>query len=157
MKLYLSNINFQNININNLNNYITSKDDILEMYSDEGLYICKNGEGFKKLQIIDGNVKILNDYINDNHLYIDESYIYKSKQYISKLPINHYIIKLIKYEFKFSQKSPVTMVLETENNIVSNIYFMLTEKHAKYSTPDIDNQFIKETIQDFYNKIINDS
>ena len=78
--------------------------------------------------------------------------MYKSKNFISRLPSNHCIQKIIKYEYKQSDKSPVTLVIEKNNetNKISNIYFMLVNKHGKYSIPDINNPFTLETIEFFY-------
>tara|TARA_X000000950_G_C13814414_1_gene619105 strand:- start:393 stop:866 length:474 start_codon:yes stop_codon:yes gene_type:complete len=152
MKLYLSNIILNNLFINNIEKYLITKDNITELYSDEGVYVSKNNNGFKKLDIIDGNIKVIKSYINDHDLFIDESYVYKSKNFISRLPSNHCIQKIIKYEYKQSDKSPVTLVIEKNNetNKISNIYFMLVNKHGKYSIPDINNPFTLETIEFFY-------
>jgi hypothetical protein len=151
MKLYLSDIILKNLFINNLEKYMISKDNITELYSSEGIYVSKNNNNFKKLDIIDGDIKVIKAYINDHDLLIDETFVYKSKN-ISRLPVNHHIQKLVKCEYKQSEKSPITMVLEkNHDNIVSNMYFMLVDKHGKYSIPDINNPFTIETIQFFFN------
>lgn len=150
MKLYLSDINLSKININNFKKYLISQDDIKELYSNEGIYISKNNNGFKKLKIIDGTINYITEYIDNLLLILDESYVYKSSEYISRLPIDFEIVELIKYEYKLSEKSPVTMVIESKLNNITNVYFMLIDKHGKYSVPDILNKFIKETIKEFY-------
>lgn len=154
MKIYISDMDLAKININNIHNYIISNDIITELYSDEGIFINKNNQGFKKLLITDGNIQYIKQYIENYNIIIDESFYYKSKEYISRLPNNHYNIKLNKYEYKLDKKSPVTLVIEIcEKKNVTNIYFMLTDKHGKYSIPDINNPFIKETINSFLKKI----
>jgi hypothetical protein len=150
MKLYLSNIEFNKININKLQQYCISNDVIQEMYSEEGLYICKNNRGFKKVDIIDGDIKRIENYISDQDLFIDETYIYKSKVNASMLPIKHSNMNIIRYEYKLSSKSPVTLVIEECNRQFNNLYFMLTQNHGKYSMPDIDNRFTRESIQTFF-------
>lgn len=110
----------------------------------------KNNNGFKKLKIIDGTINYITEYIDNLLLILDESYVYKSSEYISRLPIDFEIVELIKYEYKLSEKSPVTMVIESKLNNITNVYFMLIDKHGKYSVPDILNKFIKETIKEFY-------
>lgn len=149
MKLYLSDLNLSNIKIDNIEKYITSKDIIIELYSNEGIFVCKNHTGFKKLDIIDGDVKIIENYIEQLNLYIDETFIYKSKQLASRIPVNNKRKLLTKYEFKQSSNSPVTLVIEQENKITTNLYFMMVNNHGKYSIADINNQFTKETIQFF--------
>ena len=49
MKLYLSNIILNNLFINNIEKYLIIKDNITELYSDEGVYVSKNNNGFKIL------------------------------------------------------------------------------------------------------------
>lgn len=152
MKLYLSNIILNNLFTDSIEKYLINKDCITELYSDEGIYVSKNNNGFKKLDIIDGEVKVIKSYLNDHNLFIDETFVYKSKNFISRLPTDHFIQKIIKYEYKQCDKSPVTLVIEKNNeeNKISNIYFMLVNKHGKYSIPDINNPFTLETIQFFY-------
>ena len=152
MKLYLSNIILNDLFTDSIEKYLINKDNITELYSDEGIYLSKNNNGFKKLDIIDGDVKVIKSYFDDHDLFIDESYVYKSKNFISRLPSNHCIQKIVKCEYKQSDKSPVTLVVETnsETNKISNVYFMLVNKHGKYSIPDINNPFTLETIQFFH-------
>ena len=65
--------------------------------------------------LIDGDVKVIKSYFDDHDLFIDESYVYKSKNFISRLPSNHCIQKIVKCEYKQSDKSPVTLVVETNS------------------------------------------
>lgn len=150
MKLYLSNVNLADIQSTKLSKYLTNEDKYIELYSNDGIYVCKNNQGFKKLDIIDGNIVTFDDYFHDHNLIVDESYVFKSKEYTSKLPSDHHRITLSRFEYKTSDKSPVTMVLEKIDNHVTNMYFMLMNNHGKYTEPDINNQFTKETIQSLY-------
>lgn len=149
MKLYIPTIDIKNITYNNLEKFKVLHDDVVEMYSDEGVYVSKNNSGFKKLDIIDGDIKMIRNYTSNHNLIIDESFVFKSKEYVSRLPKSHHIMKIQKREYKMSLKSPVTLVIEVHEKEVTNIYFMMTEKHGKYSLPDINNQFTKETIDEF--------
>jgi len=149
MKLYIPTIDIKNITYNNLEKFKILHDDIVEMYSDGGVYVSKNNSGFKKLDIIDGDVKMIKNYTSGHNLIIDESFVFKGKEYVSRLPKSHHIMKIQKLEYKMSVKSPVTLALETQGDNVTNMYFMMTEKHGKYSLPDINNQFTKETIDAF--------
>jgi hypothetical protein len=154
MKLYIPNLDLSKIITNNISKYAIHNDKIIEIYSDEGIFICKNNQGLKKMSIIDGNFKYLKKYTNDFDLIIDESYFFKSKYNVSRLPNKHEIKKINKIEYKLNVKSPVTLVIETNfNEKVTNIYFMLTEKHGKYSIADVNNPFTKETINSFLQKI----
>lgn len=149
MKLYIPTIDIKNITYNNLEKFKVLHDDVVEMYSDEGVYVSKNNSGFKKLDIIDGDIKMIRNYTSNHNLIIDESFVFKSKEYVSRLPKSHHIMKIQKREYKMSPKSPITLVIEVHDKVVTNIYFMMTEKHGKYSLPDINNQFTKETIDEF--------
>lgn len=154
MKLYVPNIDLSKIIVTNISKYVLCNDNIIEIYSDEGIFVSKNNQGFKKISIIDGNIKYLKKYTNDFDLIIDESYFFKSKQNVSRLPNKHNTIKINRLEYKLNVKSPVTLVIETNvNKEVINIYFMLTDKHGKYSIADVNNPFTKETINSFLQKI----
>lgn len=149
MKLYIPTIDIKKISYDNLEKYKILQDNVVEMYSDEGVFVSKNNGGFKKLDIIDGEIKMIKGYITDHNLIIDESFVFKKKEFVSRLPKVHQIMKIQKSEYKMSLKSPVTLVVELHDKEVSNVYFMMTEKHGKYSIPDINNQFTKETIDAF--------
>ena len=153
MKLYIPDICLRDIDDSKLDKYCISNDDIVEMYSSDGIYSSKNGAAFKKLLLIDGDVKCIKNYVDDMSLLIDESYVFKNKEPASRLPTTHHIKNIQHREFKMSEKSPVTLVLEKVNHRVNNFYFMLTQKHGQYSIPDIKNQFTQETIESFVNLI----
>ena len=152
MKLYLSGWNINNIKEDKLKSWLVKTEHIDEIYSDEGIFVSKDNEGFRKLDIIDGNIKTIPDYLPNSPLIIDETYIYKSKNYTSRIPYNHRKLTTIKQYYKESSKSPVTLVLEhnPDDHLVTNAYFMMMDKHGKYTLPDINNQFTRETIELLY-------
>jgi hypothetical protein len=150
MKLYLSNMELNKIQLHKLAKYLINKEKIIELYSDGGIYVCKNSQGFRKLEIVEGNINIFENYLENNSLVVDESYVFKSKDYTSNLPSQHNAINLVKFEYKTAEKSPVTLIIEKTENTVTNMYFMLMNNHGKYTAPDINNQFTKETIQLFH-------
>ena len=149
MKLYIPELIIQKINDEFIEKYCIVNDDILEIYSDTGVYQSKNNSPFKKITIIDGEIKCIDNYIGTNRLFIDESFVYKSKYPVSRIPIEHQTKRIQHKEYKVSMKSPVTLVIEKSNNKIQGCYFMLTAKHGKYSIPDIKNQFTQETIEMF--------
>lgn len=157
MKLYLSNVSFDSISTEAIKKYLIEQNTIIEMYSNNGIYTSKNGNGFKKLTFEDGKANILHHYLPDNHLHVDESYVYKSKELASRLPIPHKLQHIQQYHYKIAEKSPVVMVIETQDEKVCNLYFMMMNKHAKYSLPDINNPFTKETIAQLYHSASNAS
>lgn len=153
MRIYIENFNFKNIDINKLEKYITSKNNIIEIYSSDGIFIIKNNNFCKQITICDGDILSLNNYIDNYNIVVDKSLIYKSKYHISQIPNDHYSKNIILYEFKENESSPVSFMLEIHNNSIDNSYFMLTDKHAAYSEADIINPFTKESIQFFLKKI----
>uniref|UniRef100_A0A6C0LJT2 Uncharacterized protein n=1 Tax=viral metagenome TaxID=1070528 RepID=A0A6C0LJT2_9ZZZZ len=150
MKLYLSNLDLSKITIDKIKEYCIISDNMKEIYTDEGVYVSKNGQGYKKYSFIDNDIKFIKNYLENHDLIIDESFVYKSKETVSRIPVNHNVIHVTKNEYKMSPKSPVTLAVERCDDKITSVYFMLTNFHGKYSLPDIDNQFTKETIHSFY-------
>ncbi len=60
------------------------------------------------------------------------------------------INKLIQ-RFKLRDKSPLICIVEynLDTNKIHDVYFQLHDKHAAYSSADLDNLFLKEDIISF--------
>lgn len=130
MKLYLLHINTNNININEIKNNINTNfknsyviEKIIKyIYSEKGIIeIDKNG----KLWNIEIN-DIMQPYIynlnNTIQLYIDGNTIKKKDEAFQIIP-EHFSIIINKIIFSITPKSIVKLIIEIENNNITNVYF----------------------------------
>lgn len=154
MRIYIEQLDLQNIKYKNILKYMIHNDNITEIYSDSGIFIFKNGKKCKKINIKDNDYFVIHNYINQYNAIIDTSMIFKSKDVISHIPYNHTYKNINRIEYKEAQESPVSFVLEIYNDNIENAYFMLTNKHAAYSEADINNPFTKESIDFFLTNIV---
>ena len=150
MRIYLENFNYQNINFNNLKKYKNELKEIIEIYSDNGLFLIENNRIFS-LKYKDGLIEKCNNYLNNINLILDKTIIKKNMNMVSHVPINNIQRKLKLYFYKLRDKSPLKLVLTYENNIIVDMYFMLFETYAAYSIADLNNFSIKEDIVEFLN------
>jgi hypothetical protein len=155
MRIYIDNLDFKKINMESLKKYLLYKDNYIEIYSDEGIFVIKNKVNCKKISIVDGDVLNIENYIKNYNISIDKSLIYKTKHTISHIPYNNISKEIYKYEYKEDPKSILSFNIETDNmNNIENVYFMLYDTHAGYSDADLMNPFTQESI-DFFLTIIN--
>lgn len=150
MRIYLENFNYQNINFNNLKKYNNELKEIIEIYTDNGLFLIDNKRIFS-LKYKDGLIEKCNNYINNINLILDKTIIKKNMNMVSHVPINNIQRKLKLYFFRLREKSPLKLVLTYENDIIVDMYFMLFETYAAYSIADLNNFSIKEDIVEFLN------
>tara|TARA_Y100000816_G_C26097302_1_gene580910 strand:+ start:731 stop:1189 length:459 start_codon:yes stop_codon:yes gene_type:complete len=150
MRIYLENFNYQNINFNNLKKYNNELKEIIEIYTDNGLFLIDNKRIFS-LKYKDGLIEKCNNYINSINLILDKTIIKKNMNMVSHVPINNIQRKLKLYFFRLREKSPLKLVLTYENDIIVDMYFMLFETYAAYSIADLNNFSIKEDIVEFLN------
>tara|TARA_Y100000992_G_scaffold292133_1_gene249327 strand:- start:3869 stop:4327 length:459 start_codon:yes stop_codon:yes gene_type:complete len=150
MRIYLENFNYQNINFNNLKKYNNELKEIIEIYTDNGLFLIENNRIFS-LKYKDGLIEKCNNYINNINLILDKTIIKKNMNMVSHVPINNIQRNLKLYFYKLRDKSPLKLVLTYENNIIVDMYFMLFETYAAYSIADLNNFSIKEDIVEFLN------
>lgn len=149
MRIYILENNISKIKCNNISKYLINNDNITEIYSDNGIFVITNGKKIKEITIKDGTIHNIPNYLPNYNAIVDTSMIFKSKEPVSQIPHEHYYKNINRLEYKEDVKSPVSFIVETCNNEVENVYFMLTDKHAAYSDADIINPFTKESIQFF--------
>lgn len=155
MRIYIDNLNLKKIDIESFKKYLLYKDNHIEIYSEEGIFVIKNKINCKKISIVDGDILNIKNYIQNYHVTVDKSLIYKTKNTVSHIPYNHFSKEIYKYEYKEHSKSIVSFNIETDNmNNIENAYFMLYDTHAGYSDADLINPFTKESIN-FFLTIIN--
>lgn len=153
MRIYLDKL-WLNINFNKINNILSSSEELIYLYSSDGIFIIQNNR-IMKIDINDGEINEIKDYIDDFNITIDTTIIKKSRDIVSNIPINHIKIdKKINY-YKLRDKSPLTFIVEFVDNEVSDFYFILEGYHAKYSNADLNNSSIKEDFVEFLDIIYN--
>lgn len=149
MKLYIDNMNMKMIDICELTKYIIQKIHMVELYSEDGIYIIENGTHMRKLNIHDGKVHKKKNYISSINIVIDESIIKKDKVVVSHIPNKYTERQYERILYRLRERSPLRLVIEHVQNVVCNCYFQLVEKHAAYSEADIESILIKEDIEEF--------
>jgi len=151
MRIYLDKL-WLNIDLNTINNMISQTDNIIFLYSLEGIYVIQNNK-VMEVEINDGEINKIDNYINDINITIDTTIINKLKHTVSQIPNNHIkIIKKINY-YRLRDKSPLTFVIEFIDNEICDFYFILEGYHAKYSNADLNNSSIKEDFNEFFDII----
>ena len=153
MRIYLDKL-WLNINFDNINNILSSSEELIYLYSNDGIFIIQNNR-IMKIEINDGEINEIKDYIDNINITIDTTIIKKSRDVVSNIPFNHIKIdKKVNY-YKLREKSPLTFIVEFIDNNVSDFYFILEGYHAKYSNADLNNSSIKEDFVEFLDIIYN--
>uniref|UniRef100_A0A6C0BU57 Uncharacterized protein n=1 Tax=viral metagenome TaxID=1070528 RepID=A0A6C0BU57_9ZZZZ len=153
MRIYLDKL-WLNTDLNKINTLLSSSEDIVYLYSSEGIYVIQNNK-IMKVNIHDGDINKIDNYIDNINITIDTSILKKSREFVSCLPCDHEKVdKKINY-YKLRDKSPLTFIIEFINDNVSDFYFILEGYHAKYSNADLNNPSIMEDFQEFFNIIYN--
>ena len=153
MRIYLDKL-WLNIDLNKINTLLSSSEDIVYLYSSEGVYVIQNNK-IMKVNIHDGDINKIDNYIDNINITIDTSILKKSREIVSCLPCDHEKVdKKINY-YKLRDKSPLTFIIEFINDNVYDFYFILEGYHAKYSNADLNNPSIMEDFQEFFNIIYN--
>ena len=116
------------------------------------MYRIENGKYFNKLDIIDGDISKIINYLPDINIIVDKSIIKKNRNIVSHLPINYILVDTFLETYILRDNSPLQLIIEkdSENNI-KNFYFTFGAKFKGYSNADIINFSIKEDFQSFIN------
>ena len=150
MKLYNKNLVIQHVNIDKLKEFFVKTRFISYILSNEGMFRINDNKDLNKINIQDGKLEYLDNYINHHDYVIDHTIIKKVTKTISHIPLQH-----IKNDYKVSyyslrSKSPIMLVIEQNlDNSIYDVYFMLRETYAAYSNADVHNPFIIEDIGSF--------
>jgi len=154
MKIYIGKLN-PVIDISNLINYKTKSTHYCELYSKDGIFRIENGHNLKKINFKDGEIKHIQNYLDELPIYIDATLIIKDKYEVSHIPNDFIERKYYVTYYTLRKDSPLIFVVETEeNNDIKDYYFMLYGIYAAYSNADIYNESIKNDIREFL-KLVN--
>lgn len=150
MKIYIDNFDLKGININNkyLQDFCVLTKLYDDMYSNYGMYRIENTKILRKLNIIDGEIIHMKNFIKNMNIILDKTIIKKDKEEVMYIPNDVYIVNKIVKSYRLRDKSPLIMILEinTKTNEIYDLYFQLNESYAAYSEADMNNEFIKNDL-----------
>jgi len=157
MRIYVEEIQPKKITrdkLSKLEEYFSIKKDILEIFSEQGMYLVENEKVWKLFPKSDKMTKVVEDGVT---FFLDESII--EKKICSQIPMEHaciettifiYHMKNVKlviegyYEESVSSKMNVDKSDKYSNFITTNFYF-----EPKNANLDISNPFMKNEINVF--------
>jgi len=120
MRIYIKDYNLKKMqNIINLLNK-SGKFDIVEtqcreIYSNEGIYVISIYNNIEQLYIQDKEIITIENYYNNNTLLIDNSIILKGD--VHQIPVEHILQSIARYIICTSEKSPIKLVIEYNNDM----------------------------------------
>ena len=122
----------------------------IEIYSKNGVYFVENDRMYK-INYIDGDVEIINNYCEDCTICIDRTIVKKEMKSVYCISNKYTKINKLILRYKLREKSPLICIVEynLDNEKIHDVYFQLHDKHASYSSADLDNLFLKEDILSF--------
>jgi len=92
MRIYLDKL-WLNIDLNKINSMLTQSDNVIYLYSFEGIYVIQNNN-IMEVEINDGEINKIDNYLDNINITIDTTIIKKLRDTVSQIPNNH--IKIIK-------------------------------------------------------------
>ena len=130
MKIYIENYNPSKIitKMEKLDTYFISKQEVVEIYCDEGIYLINHNNCYK---FIVSNENIVNKTLNGVNYVIDESYITKTHAY--QIPYDHISINITKIYYGLPYKNN----LKNQNQ---NLIYLVVEG-VKNMKPNYDNNY----------------
>jgi hypothetical protein len=140
MKIYVTNINKNNIQDIKISKYKCKTENITLILSDLGIITCR--ENTMVLQkIVDGPTEKKKfgefSFICDNSYYITDRVVYQ-------IPVSHTVETIDKTSYRLSAKSELTMVIE-KSRLTQDLYFETEET--------IDVAFIRNDILSFLTEL----
>lgn len=150
MKIYIDDFDLKAINKNNnyLQDFCVLTKLYDDMYSDYGMYRVENARILRKLNVIDGEIIHMKNFIKKMNIILDKTIIRKAQEEVMYVPNDVYIINKLVKSYRLRDKSPLIMIVEinTQNNEIYDLYFQLNESYAAYSEADMNNEFIKNDL-----------
>ena len=130
MKIYIENYHPSKLikKMENLDTYFISKQEVVEIYCDEGIYLINHNNCYK---FIVSNENIVNKTLNGVNYVIDESYITKTHAY--QIPYDHISINITKIYYGLPYKNN----LKNQNQ---NLIYLVVEG-VKNMKPNYDNNY----------------
>ena len=151
MKIYIENYNIENLSkkMKGLNKYLTNKTNVIEVYSDEGIFIIDQ-QNIYKVDYLDKpikNVKYINETNTIFDMMIDSSET--TSTIVNQLPPDNVIMKTETQVYQTNATSKVKLVIISQLNKPVNEY----KPHDFYfdvsNDIDINSPIFKEDINVF--------
>ena len=122
----------------------------VEIYSENGVFFVEN-ERIYKINYIDGGIETIDNYCENCTIIIDRTIVKKEMKEVYCISNKHIKINKLIQRFQLREKSPLICIVEynLDTNKIHDVYFQLHDKHAAYSSADLDNLFLKEDITSF--------
>jgi hypothetical protein len=145
MKIYIENYNIEKLykKIKFLNEYLRDKTNVLEIYSDEGIYSVDQNNIYK-ISYLDRPTKKVK-YTDNTIMMIDPSETIRT--IVNQLPADNVIFNYTRYTYQIGANSKIKLVIDLMlNNMEStpyNFYFDVS------NDIDINNPIFKEDINVF--------
>ena len=153
MKIYNKYLKLDKINDEHVKQYNYNTRNVSYILSKKGIYRIYDNRDLHEIIINDDKIEEIEDYVNDQTHLIDYTIIKKRNTFVSNIPVDHIKRDIIMNYYSLRKNSPIVLVIEKENNIIVDFYFMLRDTYAAYSDADIYNPFILEDIKQFYSLI----
>tara|TARA_B100001093_G_C26727611_1_gene970684 strand:- start:586 stop:1053 length:468 start_codon:yes stop_codon:yes gene_type:complete len=127
MRLYIENIDINNLNIKNIKNYKKNTYKNNYIISNNSICTIKNDIIYKINQI---DFPIISFKIKNYSILVDKSYWKKNKQ-LMHLSNKHIILSFLTDEYKINPLDQIKLIIEYKidnlNNILYNLYFLIDE------------------------------
>ena len=127
MRLYIENIDINNLNIKNIKNYKKNTYKNNYIISNNSICTIKNDIIYKINQI---DFPIISFKIKNYSILVDKSYWKKNKQ-LMHLSNKHIILSFLTDEYKINPLDQIKLIIEYKidnlNNILYNFYFLIDE------------------------------
>ena len=151
MKIYIDNYSIKNLQkkIKGLNKYLTNKTNVIEVYSDEGIFVIDQ-QNIYKIDYLDKPIK-KGKYINENDILFDMliDTTETTRTIVNQLPPDNVIIKTETHEYQINTSSKTKLVINSSLNKGVNEY----KPHDFYfdvsNDIDINSPIFKEDINVF--------
>ena len=149
MKVYIQNLKPAKINYNKLSildKYLLEQKSVVEIYSEEGMYLVENKKVFKMLPINETSEKIT---LSDMELIVDGTIIVKEIAF--QLPFNHYPENTEIFTYKIKN---IRLFVEGkyEENIVNPAKVSKIDKYCNFVTTNFYFEICKNELFDPYVK-----
>ena len=149
MRIYINNFNIAILNnlLDIFNDKYINTETYIQIYSIDGIYKINDNQ-FKKLNIIDKEIEILQNYYNNYTLILDKSFFIEEN--VHSVNPEHISIKIKRCFFKINNISPIQLVIEgpVNEDLTSNKHFFKPNDiyFETNNNIDINNDLIKKEI-----------
>lgn len=151
MKIYIENYNIENLSkkMKGLNKYLTNKTNVIEVYSDEGIFVIDQ-QNIYKVDYLDKPIK-KGKYISDTsavfNMIIDTTET--TKAIVNQMPPDNVIIKTETQVYQINASSKTKLVVISTLNKAVNEYKPCDFYFDVSNDIDINSQIFKEDINVF--------